>query len=664
MRYFAMLLVAITLVLGGACAAQTVSVLPNAMTQFVDGNGAPYAGGHVYMYVPGTTTPKATYQTPQGTSPNANPITLDANGRAVIWGAGEYRQVLQDAFGVVVWDQLTYASPVTGTAVAGAIWYGSSTGTANAITLGTASGFIGTDGQEVGFLASATNTSSATINASGFGSVLVEKNTSVGLAVLTGGEVNIGGLYYATYVKASNVFVLVNPTPAAAAVSSTYSGVVTDANGAFYFAPEFSAAAFNLVGDGATSNTLTALASAASAATNGADVVFPCGVYKITASPTFAVPAGKRIRIRGGGQDCTELWFSGVNGLNFTFGSVSSSFELDDISITTDDTAYTGVSAVQSYNKGVNQSLEYGPNHTFKDVLFRGHDFYGAKTEYWSTAFYEKNLSNLNFYGGGCFGNAGYFGTCYSLVGDAAAQSYSVAVNFYGTSMGLCSYGVLYGDWVQGVSLNPGTAIVGCNDAVMVAVGGTGSLSGLVVDSTQLNGNTCVVCVNNTGIANVQLTNNVIVINANAIGLRLQGTNYVVTGNAFDCSSTTGTEGVRLLSSFGNGGNVSGNVFQNCGTGFSAPASVTQAYTIVENNQFANNTMDYDIGAGSVGVYIKDTKQRALVGAGIVPCDGRSIYDTWLQSDAGGTPAYNAIATNGATETVALICDGANLRNH
>lgn len=97
------------LLLCGAAQAQTQSILPNGMTQFEDGNGAPYAGGHVYMYVPGTTTPKATYQDPYGKIPNQNPVTLDANGRALLWGNGLYRQVLQDLNGVTVWDQQTLA---------------------------------------------------------------------------------------------------------------------------------------------------------------------------------------------------------------------------------------------------------------------------------------------------------------------------------------------------------------------------------------------------------------------------------------------------------------------------------------------------------------------------------------------------------------------------
>ena len=200
------LLTAVMLVAGGAF-AQTQSILPEAMTQFTDGNGAPYAGGHVYMYVPFTTTPKVTYQDPNGHTPNQNPITLDANGRGVIWGNGIYRQVLQDSNGVVVWDQLTYASPVNASTL-GVLWYGTASGTANLITLSGSATFTAQDGQQVGFFANATNTGSTTINPGGYGSILVEKTTPTGLVVLTGGEIIAGNLYYATYSAGANAFVI------------------------------------------------------------------------------------------------------------------------------------------------------------------------------------------------------------------------------------------------------------------------------------------------------------------------------------------------------------------------------------------------------------------------------------------------------------------------
>lgn len=85
----------------------TSALLPNGMQQFADANGAPYANGKLYFYVPGTTTLKDTWLDPAQSTLNANPITLDAAGRAIIYGVGQYRQVLFDQFGAEIWDQLT-----------------------------------------------------------------------------------------------------------------------------------------------------------------------------------------------------------------------------------------------------------------------------------------------------------------------------------------------------------------------------------------------------------------------------------------------------------------------------------------------------------------------------------------------------------------------------
>lgn len=84
-------------------------LVPNAQQQFTDQNGAPLAGGFVFMYVPGTTTPATTWTDPDLSAPNTNPIILDSAGRCQIWGSGpaSYRQVVQDSFGNLVWDQIT-----------------------------------------------------------------------------------------------------------------------------------------------------------------------------------------------------------------------------------------------------------------------------------------------------------------------------------------------------------------------------------------------------------------------------------------------------------------------------------------------------------------------------------------------------------------------------
>jgi len=61
----------------------SLSMLAGAGAQFSDDNGAPLAGGLLYTYTAGTTTPLVTYQTSAGSggSSNSNPIVLDSAGR-------------------------------------------------------------------------------------------------------------------------------------------------------------------------------------------------------------------------------------------------------------------------------------------------------------------------------------------------------------------------------------------------------------------------------------------------------------------------------------------------------------------------------------------------------------------------------------------------------
>lgn len=82
-------------------------ILPNGKNQFIDVNGKPLVGGQVYFYVPGTTTPKTTWQDPLQAIPTTNPIILDSRGQALIYGSGQYRQVVKDSANNTIWDQLT-----------------------------------------------------------------------------------------------------------------------------------------------------------------------------------------------------------------------------------------------------------------------------------------------------------------------------------------------------------------------------------------------------------------------------------------------------------------------------------------------------------------------------------------------------------------------------
>lgn len=63
-----------------------LSPVGGAAAQFFDNNGTPLAGGKLYSYAAGTTTPQATYTTSAGNVFHTNPIILDSAGRVPTGG--------------------------------------------------------------------------------------------------------------------------------------------------------------------------------------------------------------------------------------------------------------------------------------------------------------------------------------------------------------------------------------------------------------------------------------------------------------------------------------------------------------------------------------------------------------------------------------------------
>lgn len=95
---------------GAAVSAQDAAILPPGMTTFFTNDGKPLTSGKVYFYVPNTSTLKTTWKDADGNVANANPVVLDAAGRAIIYGDGQYRQVVRDRNNNLIWDGVTSAS--------------------------------------------------------------------------------------------------------------------------------------------------------------------------------------------------------------------------------------------------------------------------------------------------------------------------------------------------------------------------------------------------------------------------------------------------------------------------------------------------------------------------------------------------------------------------
>lgn len=83
----------------------TTQLSPLPVQRFYDNNNNPLAGGRLYTYIAGTTTPKPTYVDSTGVTANTNPVVMNARGEANVWLASgqPYKFVLKDASDVLIW---------------------------------------------------------------------------------------------------------------------------------------------------------------------------------------------------------------------------------------------------------------------------------------------------------------------------------------------------------------------------------------------------------------------------------------------------------------------------------------------------------------------------------------------------------------------------------
>jgi microcystin-dependent protein len=96
--------------------------LPQPKARFFDANGDPLAGGKLYAYGAGGTTPVNTYTASDLLTPNANPVVLDANGEANVYIADAsvqiYKFVLKNSADVIQWTEDNVQVPATASAPA------------------------------------------------------------------------------------------------------------------------------------------------------------------------------------------------------------------------------------------------------------------------------------------------------------------------------------------------------------------------------------------------------------------------------------------------------------------------------------------------------------------------------------------------------------------
>ena len=98
-HYYILLIITLCLAGFDICSAADITYYPKFRAD--DSNGQPMSFGYVYSYVPGTTTPKATYTDASGDTANTNPVVLDNKGEADIYIDGDTKLVLKKKVGSV-----------------------------------------------------------------------------------------------------------------------------------------------------------------------------------------------------------------------------------------------------------------------------------------------------------------------------------------------------------------------------------------------------------------------------------------------------------------------------------------------------------------------------------------------------------------------------------
>lgn len=111
-----------------------LSPMGGVAAQFFNNDGVPLAGGKIYTYLAGTTTPQATYTTSAGNVAHTNPIILDSAGRVPtgeIWLSNllTYKFVLKDSTDALIatYDNIQGINNVAFTNVANYVGNGSTT---------------------------------------------------------------------------------------------------------------------------------------------------------------------------------------------------------------------------------------------------------------------------------------------------------------------------------------------------------------------------------------------------------------------------------------------------------------------------------------------------------------------------------------------------------
>ena len=402
---------------------------------------------------------------------------------------------------------------------------------------------------------------------------------------------------------------------------------------------------FGAQGNGIFDDT-SAILAAMNLSINLGPVYFPCGNYKITSPITINLAAGASISVTGAGADCVLLNFTNNSGIIVNYGNQFSSTHWRGFAIGAGQAgggaAITLAQAVASTNPAS------GATSDFSAVTVRGSDGYGV-TDYWGTGFSVQNVSNVNWYGVSVTGPNPGVSFCGSscgvgiiLAGVPASTAYGVAYNVASSAFNFNTYGIEYGSYVQGLTVNQ-TNFTGDKSGIYVPAGDTGILSLLSVANSQFASGA-----NNIDIEALMIgpiiTGNFFQIATSSAGVfaisqwgTFSGNTFFIAGGA---SSTTG---IALTGPSGTQNTITGNVFNDLTTGWSTTSGTN--FTKVIGNAYVSDAANYSDSSttSSIGDASGTGNNFAFKNLNI---SGQTIVSDFIDNNVfitrAGTPTYTS----------------------
>jgi len=356
---------------------------------------------------------------------------------------------------------------------------------------------------------------------------------------------------------------------------------------------------FGATGNGSTDDT-TSFQNFLSYIQSGQPGYIPAGTYKLSAQLTATISPKTSFVLSGTGIDTSILEWNSGQGLSVVIQDENSSIHIHDMTYATSSiNTGTGLSLTQSLSSVL--SPAYTPPSELTNLGFRDAvNNWNSATNYFETAISISSVSNITYINiimnGESSVSYATLGTGISLVGSSGTAS--VVHNFISVTANSLGYGLVYGAYVQGVTLT-GCNFTGTHQGILVPVGAT-SADQLCITNSQFN------CAPNqsainflSAIAGVMIVNNLIIIQTGGGGISCSGAvNGTVAGNEFQEIGTTGTGTGINVGDFAFGLCITDNTFLYLNVGISLVAGSTGC-VIIGNSFGATNSSILNFAAGS-----------------------------------------------------------------